>query len=85
MLYPFLVIAIIIRLLHLATRMGSLDKIGEFQPAMEDWPQYVERLEFFFTATGITSDDTQRATFLVVIGPTAYKLLRSMLVPVKPD
>ena len=64
--------------------MAALGKISEFQPSVEDWLQYVERLEFFFVANGITSDDKRRATFLAVIGPTTYKLLRSMLAPVKP-
>ena len=64
--------------------MAALGKISEFQPSVEDWPQYVERLEFFFAANGITSDDKRRATFLAVIGPTAYKLLQSMLALVKP-
>lgn len=27
-------------------RMVTTGKIGEFQPAVEDWTQYVERLEF---------------------------------------
>ena len=64
--------------------MAALGKINEFQPSVEDWPEYVERLEFFFVANGITADEKRRATFLAVIGPTAYKLLRSMLAPVKP-
>ena len=51
-------------------RMATLGKIGEFQPAVEDWPQYVERLEFFFAADGITSDEKRRTTFLAVIGLT---------------
>ena len=59
--------------------MVALGKIGEFQPLVEDWPQYMEQLEFFFAANGITLNDKQCATFLAVIGPTAYKLLCSIL------
>ena len=41
---------------------------------------YVERLEQFFEANDLTGDakaDKRRATFLSVIGPAPYKLLRS--------
>ena len=64
--------------------MATLGKIGEFQPSVEDWTQYVERLEFFFAANGITTAEKKRATFLAVVGPTTYKLLHSMLAPHKP-
>ena len=68
---------------HLATRMATLDKIGEFQLSVEDCTQYAECLEFFFAANGITIAEKKHATFLVVVGPTAYKLLCGMLAPNK--
>ena len=64
--------------------MATLGKIGKFQPSVEDWTQYVERLEFFFAANGITTVEKKRATLLVVVGPTTYKLLRSMVASNKP-
>ena len=64
--------------------MATLGKVGEFQPALEDWPQYVERFKFFLTANDITSAEKKCATFLAVIGPSTYKLLRSMLAPRNP-
>ena len=66
-------------------RMATLGKIGEFQPSVEDWGQYAERLEFFFTANGIMTAEKKRATFLAVVGPTTYKLLHSMLAPTTLD
>ena len=48
------------------------------------WNQYAERLEHFFTANGITSDEKKQAVFLTVIGVKAYKHLRSLIVPTKP-
>ena len=39
---------------------------------------------FFFNANGIDNDDKKRLVFLSVIGPAAYKLLRSLLAPEKP-
>ena len=47
----------------------------------------MERLEQFFEANDLTGDDKaaeRRATFLVVIGPEPYELLRSLLAPTKP-
>ena len=47
----------------------------------------MERLEQFFEANDITGEAKaakQRATFLSVISPAPYKLLRSLLSPAKP-
>lgn len=66
--------------------MALLGKIELFIPQQE-WPQYVERLEQFFEANDLTGDDKaakRRATFLAVIGPEPYELLRSLLAPTKP-
>ena len=69
----------------------TLGKIGEFQPSVEDWMQYVKHLEFFYAANGIMRAQQKcttflvvvgpTTTFLVVVGPTTYKLLHSMLAP----
>ena len=32
------------------------DKVGEFDAAKEEWPQYVERLGHFFEANGIEDE-----------------------------
>ena len=64
-----------------------LGRIDQFDPEQEEWPQYVERLIQFFEANDITGEDKaakRRATFLSVIGPTPYKLLRSLIAPTKP-
>ena len=65
-----------------------LGKIDQFDLGQEEWPQYVERLGQFLEANEITGEakaDKRRATFLSVIGPTPYKLLRSLLAPAKPS
>ena len=64
-----------------------LGKVDAFDPQHEDWPQYVERLDQFFEANDLTADakaTKRRATFLTVIGPGPYKLLRSLISPAKP-
>ena len=53
---------------------------------MEEWPQYVERLEHYLEANGITGDANaakRHSVLLSVIGPAPYQLLRSLLAPVK--
>ena len=63
---------------------GLLGRIEQYDPVAEEWPQYVERLEYFFKANGIVGRDNaekRRSTFLTVIGPAPYKLLRSLLAP----
>ena len=67
---------------------GLLGEIDEFNSDLEEWPQYVERLGHFFEANEITGADNatkRRSTFLSVIGPRPYKLLRSLLTPDKPS
>ena len=67
---------------------GLLGRIEQYDPVAEEWPQYVERLEYFFKANGIVGRDNaekRRSTFLTVIGPAPYKLLRSLLAPTRPD
>ena len=65
-----------------------LGKIDQFDSEQEEWPQHIERLDQFFKANDLTGDGkaTKRcATFLMVIGPGPYKLLRSLISPVKPS
>ena len=67
--------------------MALLGKIEQYDPEQEEWPQYMERLEQFFKANDLTGDEKANkrwATFLSVIGPAPYKLLRSLLAPAKP-
>jgi hypothetical protein len=68
--------------------VALLGKIDTFDPELEEWPQYVERLDQFFEANDLTGDGKatkRRATFLTVIGSRPYKLLRSLISPAKPS
>ncbi len=62
----------------------TLGRIDEFDRHREDWPQYVERLEFYFVANGITTEEKKLAVFLSVIGSPTYRILRNLLTPNKP-
>ena len=63
---------------------AQIGKTTSFDEKLEEWTQYVERLEHFFTANGHTDDDKKKAILLSSIGPTAYKLLRNLVSPQKP-
>ena len=65
----------------MATLVGH---IGPFVEGQEEWPQYAERVEHFFTANGIKRDDKCLAVFLSIIGPQMYTLLANLVAPKKP-
>lgn len=58
--------------------------IGEFDEQNEEWPLYAERLHQFLEANGVEGAEKKRATFLSVIGPKTYRVLRSLVAPLKP-
>ena len=65
----------------MATSFGKL----EFDPSSgEDWIQYVERMEFYFAANGVTDASKQQAILLSTIGAQAYKVLRNLISPSTP-
>ena len=69
----------------LATRMAvSFGKVNTFNPSQDKWPLYVERLEHVFVVNGITDGAKKQAVSLSVIGASNYKLLSSLVAPVKP-
>ena len=59
-------------------------QIGPFDPTVEDWTQYSERLELFMDANAIQASAKRKKVFLATIGATAYKLLRNLVSPMKP-
>ena len=69
-----------------AVMAALLGKIDAFDPEHEEWLQYIERLDQFFEENDLTGDAKAtkwHATFLMVIGPGSYKLLRSLISPAK--
>ena len=67
--------------------MALLGKIEQYDPEQEEWTQYMERLQQLFEANNLTGGkkaNKRRATFLSVIEPVPYKLLRSILASAKP-
>ena len=70
----------------LATRImaASFGQIKEFNPDVEDWDDYKERMDFFFLANGIKEANQMRAVMLSCCGPATYKLFKGLVAPKKP-
>ena len=49
----------------------------------EDFDEYMERMEFYFTANKITNDNEKKATFLSCVGKESYHLIRGLCLPGK--
>lgn len=64
------------------TTVGRFDQFVE--DGDEDFESYVERFEHFLKASKV-SDDLKVSTFITAIGKNAYKTLKTLLEPVKPE
>ena len=62
-----------------------LCKLEKFDKSKEEWTQYVECMDHFFTAIDITDAGKKKSVFLAVVGPTTYSLLRNLVAPSKPE
>ena len=58
--------------------------VSEFDPQLEDWTQYVKRLDHFFAANAVDDPTRKRDIFLSMLGPTTFKLLSSLVAPADP-
>ena len=63
------------------THHGS---ISAFDSSQEDWVEYAERLEHYFVANGIDNADVQRAILFTSVGPSTYRLIKTLSLPRKP-
>ena len=58
--------------------------IPVFDGSQEDWVEYVERLDSYFVANDITDPAKKRAILLNAVGPSTYRLLKTLCLPDKP-
>ena len=65
------------------TKMPTYGKLESYDET-EDWGQYVERLEHYFSANEIDDGGKKRDIFLSVCGQRTYKLIRDLVAPGKP-
>lgn len=57
--------------------------VSEFNADTEEWSEYAECLEHYFTANGITDKDKKRAILLSVCGASTYRLIKSLASPAR--
>ena len=59
--------------------------IESFDLERDNWLAYIERIEQYFIANEITTEEKKRGVLLTVIGSETYNLLRSLVSPEKPS
>lgn len=62
---------------------GIIGNIGPFEETMEQWSSYTERFEYIVQANEI-GEGKMVPTFLTVMGPKTFSLLRCLVQPDKP-
>ena len=63
--------------------MTSFGKIDVFNPEVEEFSAYLERIELYFDANGIR-EEKQVPVFLSLLGAKTYSLLRTLVAPSSP-
>ena len=64
--------------------MAALGTVKEFDPDLEEWSSYVDRLEQLLIVHEIAREK-QRAILLSSVGPKTYSVLKDLLAPEKPS
>ena len=59
--------------------MATHGTLSAFNPAKEHWTAYTERLQYYFIANEVKSDEKKRAILLSVCGPDTYKTIRGIV------
>ena len=71
--------------LQLATKvpgiMANHGKIGQFNPSIEAWSFYAERLHYYFLANGIMEAAKKHSILSTVCGVPTFQLLLSLVQP----
>ena len=63
--------------------VGLHGTVAMFDPSQDDWCEYIERLEHYFTANDIASSEKRRAILLNAVGAATYRLIRTLVAPAK--
>ena len=66
-----------------AVSLGLHGAVVPFNPDQDDWSEYDERLEHYFSANNIVSSDKQRAILLSAVGASTYRLICTLVSPEK--
>ena len=68
---------------HLATKikrrsMATYGSMEKFDPKVDEWSTYAQRLKHYFIANGVDNGDKKCSILLTVVGTPTYRLLRSL-------
>ena len=69
---------------YITMATSTFGTLSEFKADIDDWNSYVERLQFFFIANGITDESKQKAILSSSCGADACKIFKGLTVPAKP-
>ena len=61
--------------------LGLYGVVATFDPNKDDWCEYIERLEHYFSANDIASPAKRRAILLTAVGASTYRLIRTLVSP----
>ena len=59
--------------------MATHETLSPFNPDVEPWTTYTERLHYCFIANGVKSDEQKCVILLSVCGPDTYKTICSLV------
>ena len=63
--------------------VGLHGTVAAFDVAQDEWCDYIEHLEHYFTANDIREEDKRRAILLNAVGASTYRLIRTLVSPDK--
>ena len=64
--------------------VGTYGKLGEYSPDCDDWTEYVEQMEHFFSANDIEEESKKEAMLLKSCGTKTCSLIQGLVAPYKP-
>jgi len=75
----------IVTVITLVTRiMAAIHRtVGKFNPTLEDWSSYTERLQHYFTVNDV-AEEKQKPILLSGCGVATYHLIKNLTAPNKP-
>ena len=68
---------------HCSATSLPLGQLEAFDPQVETFTSFVERVHLFFEANDI-KEEKRRSVFFSIVGVAVYNLLRNLLAPVTP-
>lgn len=70
---------------NVTVKQSPVVNIEKFDPKVDRWNVYRDRLENFFTVMRVTEDREKSATLLSCVGASAYKVVHDMCSPELPS